>query len=109
MSNPYYNPEDFGLKILGEVEWSDECYQFDKTVLWEHPDTGKLYIAHDTGCSCPSPFEEYHELAALEEVTVDGAIASLESRRREEINGEWGRSYGLEKSLELIKQLRGRK
>lgn len=108
MSNPYFTPEDFGLKILGEVEWSDECYQFDKTVLWEHPDTGKYYIASDCGCSCPSPFEDYHELAALEEVTVDGAITALESRRRRETQA-YENTYGQVESLELIKKLRGLK
>jgi hypothetical protein len=29
-------------------------------VLWRHLDTGKLFWATDSGCSCPTPFEGYY-------------------------------------------------
>lgn len=52
--NLYSSPEKFGLV---EVEWSDGCYQFDLTVVWRDTQTGALYFADDSGCSCPVPFE----------------------------------------------------
>jgi hypothetical protein len=56
MSNFYYDPGDFGLTPVGEIDWSDGCYQFDLTVVWQRMD-GRLVYAEDCGCSCPAPFE----------------------------------------------------
>ncbi|MEU3976855.1 DUF7574 domain-containing protein [Streptomyces bacillaris] len=54
----YSRPESYGLRMIGEVDWSDGCYQFDLTVVWQDTTTGALYYADDSGCSCPSPFED---------------------------------------------------
>lgn len=43
---------------IGEVEWSDEAYQFDLTRVYRQISTGDLFYATDSGCSCPSPFED---------------------------------------------------
>lgn len=58
MSNVYYSPEKFGLEIIGDIEWYDEPYQFDMTIVLRNKETGQLYYADDSGCSCPSPFED---------------------------------------------------
>ena len=58
MSEIYSSPEKYGLRTIGEVEWSDGCYQFDLTVIWQDTTTGVVYYADDSGCSCPSPFED---------------------------------------------------
>jgi hypothetical protein len=57
MNDPYYSPEKFGLRTIGEVQWGEACYSFDLTVVWQDVTTGALYYADDSGCSCPSPFE----------------------------------------------------
>lgn len=57
MLNMYTQPEDFGLKIIGEVEW-EKYYAYDKTVIFKDVSTGQLYIGEDEGCSCPSPFQD---------------------------------------------------
>lgn len=54
----YARPETHGLRTIGEIEWSDGCYQFDLTVVWQDTGTGALYYGDDSGCSCPSPFED---------------------------------------------------
>lgn len=54
--NVYTDPEDFGLAVLGEIDWSDGCYQFDLTVVF-HDLAGIYWYAEDSGCSCPSPFD----------------------------------------------------
>lgn len=53
--NPYYNPEAFGLVIIGEVE-CPKSYEFDQVVVWRDR-AGDLWAAHDSGCSCPTPFD----------------------------------------------------
>lgn len=83
MSNIYYNPEDFGLKVVGEVEYVDG-YEFDRRVVWRHKATGKLYTARDAGCSCPSPFEDYAKLEDLDELADMAAL-------REEVREEYKR------------------
>ncbi|WP_440100077.1 DUF7574 domain-containing protein [Streptosporangium sp. H16] len=53
----YSAPEKFGLETVGEVDWSDGCYQFDLTVVWRDQ-KGQLFWADSSGCSCPPPFED---------------------------------------------------
>jgi hypothetical protein len=64
----YYQPEKFDLTPIGEIEWSSGSYEFDLTVVWRHED-GRLFYANDSGCSCPSPFENYTSLDDLTEIT----------------------------------------
>lgn len=64
-SNPYYNPEKFDLTPIAELEMYEPNYSFDTVVVWKHNENGLLYWAHDSGCSCPSPFEEYTSLEQL--------------------------------------------
>ena len=55
MSNIYYDPEDYGLKVFTSVE--DEAdYEFDMFVVWVD-EAGALFYAEDSGCSCPEPFQ----------------------------------------------------
>lgn len=65
-TNAYYEPEKIGLAIVAEIEYTDGCYQFDTRVIWRHVETGKLYTARDSGCSCPTPFENYDCVESLE-------------------------------------------
>lgn len=53
----YYNPECFGLEQIVEIEWLDDSYAFDLTVVWQD-EKGKFWIASDNGCSCPFPFQD---------------------------------------------------
>ncbi len=78
----YYSPEESGLKVVAEVEYSDLSYQFDMRVVWQHMSSGKLYTARDMGCSCPSPFEDYTKLEDLDEL-VDMADLRSEIRADE--------------------------
>mgnify|MGYP000313948108 CR=1 FL=1 len=73
MSNLYYSPEDFGLQLVKELSESNMSYSFNLICVWQHLD-GNLYWAHDSGCSCPSPFEDFSsvgELALLDHFTFD--------------------------------------
>jgi hypothetical protein len=81
MSDVYYNPEAYGLRIVAELDEPNLSYEFCMLVVWmdEH---GEAYFAQDSGCSCPSPFENYHsieDLTPLNSQTMD----SLERAARE--------------------------
>lgn len=56
MSNIYYNPQEFGLTVVGEIDDAGS-YEFNTIVVWT--DGNKFYWAHDSGCSCPTPFEDF--------------------------------------------------
>lgn len=66
--NLYTDPHKFGLTPIQEIDWSDGCYVFNITAIYQNPHTGKLYYAEDSGCSCPTPFEN-QGLTDLTEIT----------------------------------------
>lgn len=84
MNNIYYDPENCGLKLVGSLDQADLCYEFNTLIVLESNQSGKLYWATSSGCSCPTPFEEYHfrndddnDLNALNEQTLDSFISAV--------------------------------
>lgn len=75
----YYQPEEFGLKVVDTIEWDDEAYQFNMTAVWQD-EHGQFYIADDSGCSCPSPFEWATSLDKLEKVSKFEVAERLQAR-----------------------------
>ncbi len=63
-NNPYYSPEKCGLVKVAEAELDGESYQFHIRIVWKAAD-GKFYTASDSGCSCPTPFEDIRGLDDL--------------------------------------------
>lgn len=55
--NPYYNPEKHELEKVAEADLSEPNYSFDILVAWR--DEKGYYLGTDSGCSCPTPFEDY--------------------------------------------------
>lgn len=55
--NLYYSPEKSGLRPIGQLNDPDADYSFDMLVVWQHED-GRVLYGSDSGCSCPSPFED---------------------------------------------------
>lgn len=55
--NLYYDPEKYGLTLVGTLDYSSGSYEFDYTCVWVDEDRN-LYYADDSGCSCPAPFED---------------------------------------------------
>ena len=64
-TNVYYNPQIHSLEIIGEIVWSEPCYDFDLTMVWKSK-RGEYWVASDSGCSCPSPFEDYNKIEDLD-------------------------------------------
>lgn len=65
----YYSPEDHGLTVFGELDEPDMSYEFHMLVVWVGD--GRLWYQEDSGCSCPSPFEDCHSTDDLIEITHD--------------------------------------
>lgn len=83
-SNVYYHPEKHGLKPIAEFEYSSGSYEFDTRVIWRHT-SGQLYMARDSGCSCPTPFEDYQGVTDLEPFD----LSVIERELRDESTGDY--------------------
>lgn len=58
-TNPYYNPEAVGAERIGELERPNLSYAFSIFLVLREKATGLVFFADDSGCSCPSPFEDH--------------------------------------------------
>lgn len=72
-ANVYSEPENCGLKIVAAVE-ADMSYEFDIMVCFQCVKTGSLWLAHDSGCSCPIPFEDVKSFASFSPLREERAI-----------------------------------
>lgn len=80
-TNPYYNPEVHGLTLVSEVELSEPSWSFNTLAVWRD-DLG-YYLGTDSGCSCPTPFENYHTKADLTgPLTAEQAREEAESIKK---------------------------
>lgn len=61
----YYGstPETDHLEYVDSFEKEEACYSFNTFQVMFDPDTEKYHVGEDSGCSCPSPFEDFHTLA----------------------------------------------
>jgi hypothetical protein len=88
--NLYYSPEASNVDLIGTVQWGEASWDFDLTCVWRSKeDPTKFYVASDSGCSCPSPFENI-ELSELKPMTKHQALAALVQRGIEEDDEDWG-------------------
>ena len=83
----YYNPEDYGLQQIF-FEDHGEAYEFNMFVVWLHKESGRIFYGQDSGCSCPTPFEDEWwnsvDDNSLNEVTrMRSSINEFESRLKE--------------------------
>lgn len=51
-------PDEDKYEVIGEVD-PGEAYQFDTVAVWREKATGRVVWDMDSGCSCPSPFEDW--------------------------------------------------
>lgn len=76
----YYSPEDFGMKMIDEFDLSSRSYEFDLVVVWQSlTDKRALYIGADSGCSCPTPFEDVRGVEDLERLDPDNPLPQIET------------------------------
>lgn len=91
--NPYYNSADHEptLKVVHAFDAYAPDYSFDIFLVVKEIETGKVYVASDSGCSCPTPFEDhvwptdYTEVRSWDEVkaALDAAFPKGSYRPRQ--------------------------
>lgn len=108
--NIYYNPESFGLSIVGMVQDESLSYEFDMFVVWKDKKTGRLYYQMDSGCSCPAPFEDFHSKEELEPIRSINVFGKALERWNKEYRYERYEKVKAEKiddlEREVARQLR---
>jgi hypothetical protein len=67
--NPYGNPGACGLELLAELRDPEASYSFSTILAWRDLETGDVYVGHDSGCSCPVPFEDFRGLSDMTLIT----------------------------------------
>lgn len=98
--NIYYNPEKLDLEIFGTLE-ADLSYEFDILLVVKDKESGKLFYATDSGCSCPTPFEDFYyhmdgetNLEPLNKNTFEDFKNEVKNHH----NYEWGGGGGITNS-----------
>jgi len=56
-------------------DFTSHDYSFDYRAIWVHEDSGIIYAAYSSGCSCPTPFEEFR---SLDDLSVVPDVVSFE-------------------------------
>jgi hypothetical protein len=84
--NVLYSPEACGLRLIGELADADEFYDFDTVIVVQDVASGRIYAGHDSGCSCPTPFEDVHSLGDLTEIRTVDEIRSFVKAHEEYVN-----------------------
>lgn len=82
-ANIYHYPEKWGLKQVAMIDYSDGSYQFSYRIVWECLYTGRLFTKHDSGCSCPTPFEMVQSFSDLEDYSYEYVRREALERARE--------------------------
>jgi len=63
--NPASEPKSCGLEIIDQLDEDDLSYEYNTIIAWRDTETGRVYVAQDSGCSCPTPFETFEKLSDL--------------------------------------------
>lgn len=95
--NPYYAPDKLGLEMI-DVEQEDLSYEFDIIAFWATQE-GLIFTAQDSGCSCPSPFEDY---CGVDQKEVIQKLERLEGPdHAESVLRVWNKYFGRTKVADL--------
>ncbi len=84
-----YYDQFVGFTKLDEIEWDNESYAFNITGVWVKDDDGTVWTADDSGCSCPTPWENLDTLERL--FSVEPLV---ERYKRQTSTDESGYRYG---------------
>lgn len=90
--NPYYDPQDLDLEIVGQIEDPKASWSFDSFIVWRNRTTGFLYFASDAGCSCPVPFDGFG-YDKLTMVTRSQDLIDGVAKYRESLTECWDEEY----------------
>lgn len=79
--NVYYSPASHGLVLLRTIDLAEPDYSFYLLAIFQSATNPEnYYLATDSGCSCPSPFEDYLDVESLTgPLTYAQAVEEAES------------------------------
>jgi hypothetical protein len=97
MNDLYYDPAKFGLETIGEIDWSSGSYEFDYTVVWRRTSDGAFVFGEDSGCSCPSPFED----TGVDDLKPVASLAEFQ----EHLMARSAEPYGYARDVEIAELL----
>ena len=58
MADLYYDCSKTDLELIDSLDQPDMSYEFHILAAWRDKTTGEIFWSEDSGCSCPSPFED---------------------------------------------------
>ncbi len=86
MSNVYYNPADCGISVFEVLDESNLSYEFNTLLVVEEISSKRLFYCQSSGCSCPTPFEEFYfrngddnDLEEIKQENIEQFISSVDS------------------------------
>lgn len=83
MANIYYNPDEFGYELVGTLDDDSLSYEFHMIGVWRRLSDGMLFWAEDSGCSCPSPFEDYTDPSGEWMVPIEKTVGEFRAAVRD--------------------------
>lgn len=77
-------------KEMYEIAWVDTAgdWEFDTVIILKDPDTGKYFAGHDSGCSCPIPFEDMQHLSDWTEIHSKNEAVDFAKRNLGRFNAD---------------------
>lgn len=90
----YNQPSSFDVEILGTVQWTEQGYDFDMTLVVRKDIARTLYWADDSGNSSDSPFQHFDSFGDMETGTLADLQAHLEERLETASKDKWNDPWG---------------
>ena len=77
-------------KEMHEIAWVDTAgnWEFDTVIILKDPNTGKYFAGHDSGCSCPIPFEDMQHLSDWTEIHSNQEAVDFAKRNLGRFNAD---------------------
>lgn len=88
--NPYYHPEKLGLEMI-VFDGDGLSYEYNTLCFWR-ASNGAVFTASDSGCSCPTPFDNVESTTLDEFMQKVERVGSFEQAER--VVMAWNKEYG---------------
>jgi hypothetical protein len=87
-----------GYRVLERIQQDHLSWEFNEIRIVQDNETGKLGYGHDSGCSCPSPFEDYPTFKHYELITP----ANVDEIKEEIMSFPSEDGHGKKSMIELL-------
>lgn len=76
----YHDVEErLGFETVADFDDPEASYSFDEFRIWRRTDDGRLFYGTDSGCSCPSPFQDFKAEADCTAITKQSLSAFVQA------------------------------